>query len=121
MIDHTLYWAAVASDEEARYLCAVLNASVTTMRVRPLMSYGKDERDIHKHVWRLPIPAYDRTVALHAELAQLAGAAEAEVAALELPDDKGYVWQRQQVRAHLAASPAGIAIERAVTQLLASP
>ena len=23
------------------------------------MSYGKDERDIHKHVWELPIPAFD--------------------------------------------------------------
>ena len=51
IVTHGLYWAAVTSNAEAAYLCAVLNAPVTTEMTRPLMSYGKDERDIHRHVW----------------------------------------------------------------------
>ena len=33
------------------------------MKVRPLMSYSKDERDFHKHGWKLPIPAFDEYLA----------------------------------------------------------
>jgi len=55
LIASGLYWAAVRSLEEADYLCAILNAPITTELVRPFMSYGKDERDIHKHVWEVPI------------------------------------------------------------------
>jgi hypothetical protein len=50
VIDCKLYWATTESPEESYYLCAILNAEITTTETRPLMSYGKDERDIHKHV-----------------------------------------------------------------------
>jgi hypothetical protein len=30
VIDHSLYWATVSSDDEARYLCAVLNSPKVT-------------------------------------------------------------------------------------------
>ena len=59
VINNKLYWCAVVSEHEANFLCAILNSPVTTDFVRPLMSYGKDERDIHKHVWKLPIPEFD--------------------------------------------------------------
>jgi SAM-dependent methyltransferase len=59
VIEHALYWGAVSSDDEALYLCAVLNSPRITELVRPLMSYGKDERHIDTAVWRLPIPLYD--------------------------------------------------------------
>ena len=36
VIDHTLYWAAVTSDEEAYYLCAIMNAASTTKTLQPL-------------------------------------------------------------------------------------
>src|ERR1019366_4643536 len=47
---HGLYWAPANSEDEADYLCAILNAPTTTELTRPLMSYGKDERDIHKEI-----------------------------------------------------------------------
>jgi hypothetical protein len=47
-----LYWAPINSEDEADYLCAIMNSAVTTEILRPFMSYGKDERDIHKHVWQ---------------------------------------------------------------------
>lgn len=118
VIDHSLYWASVVSDEEALYLCAILNAEVTTTEVRPLMSYSKDERDFHKHIWKLPIPAYDRAIPLHRKLSILAAKAEVEVSSIELPADKGFVWHRQYIRRHLVESATGNAINEFVRELL---
>ena len=84
VIDHTLYWATAASQEEALFLCAVLNPAEVTRQVRPLMSYGKDERHIDKHIWRLPIPEFSAANPLHAEISALAGEVEQKVRALEL-------------------------------------
>lgn len=61
IIDHSLYWAPISSPDEGLYLCAILNSPVLTTLVRPLMSYGKDERHVDKYVWKLPIPLYDPT------------------------------------------------------------
>ncbi|MGH3420347.1 MAG: hypothetical protein ACRDOD_12260, partial [Streptosporangiaceae bacterium] len=56
---HKLYWAACDSIDEARYLCAILNAPVITARTTPLQSRGLfGARDIDKYVWTLPIPRY---------------------------------------------------------------
>ncbi|ESZ04820.1 hypothetical protein [Mesorhizobium sp. L48C026A00] len=74
-----LYWASVHSDNEADYLCAVLNAPVTTELVRPFMTYGKDERDIAKHVWEVPIPRFDVENPIHRRLTELGKAAESIV------------------------------------------
>ncbi len=71
LIANGLYWAAMASEEEADYLCALLNAPVTTELTRPFMSYGKDERHIHKHVWELPIPTFEPTNLVHRRLGEL--------------------------------------------------
>ncbi len=118
IIDHSLYWASVASDEEALYLCAILNAEVTTTEVRPLMSFSKDERDFHLHVWRLPIPEYDRDIELHRELAELGARAEAAMSEVALPADKGFVWRRQQLRKHLLEGELGQAINDRVKRLM---
>lgn len=120
LVDHKLYWACARDEDEARFLCAILNAAVTTARVRPLMSYGKDERDIDKFVWRLPIPRYDPADPDHRRLAALAREAEALVAALPLPAGH-FTGLRKRVRAALADSPAGRAIERLVADLLTTP
>ena len=41
LIAKGLYWAAMASEAEADYLSAILNAPAATTAVRPLMSYGR--------------------------------------------------------------------------------
>lgn len=68
IIDHKLYWGTVTSQAEGWYLCAILNSPELTQLVRPLMSYGKDERDIDKHVWKLPIPLYNPADIIHQRL-----------------------------------------------------
>jgi hypothetical protein len=120
VIDHTLYWAAAGSDDEALYLCAVLNSPKVTEHVRPLMSYGKDERHIDMAVWRLPIPLYDPDNGQHRRLAELGRQAEAETAALDLDEGKHFPALRRQIRKHLAVSPIGQHIDALVDSLLAS-
>jgi SAM-dependent methyltransferase len=118
LIDHKLYWAAVADRDEATFLCAILNSPRTTELVRPLMSYGKDERDIDKYVWQLPIPLYKPDNERHQRLVQLGNQAEAEIAELDLDDNVHFPTQRRRIREHLAASDAGIEIDDLVTELL---
>ena len=117
VIDHTLYWASVRSEDEADYLCALLNAATVTRMVRPLMAYGKDERHIDKHVWRLPVPLFDPENALHVGLVRAARRAEAEVAGREISG--GWVAARREIRGYLAASAVGREIDGLVATLLA--
>lgn len=118
IIDHTLYWANARHDEEAFFLCAILNAACVTTAVRPLMSYGKDERHIDKYVWRLPIPEYDEADALHVALAARGKEAEEAIAALPLEGEKHFAASRRKIRAFLAESEVGQKIEALVTELL---
>lgn len=117
VIDHKLYWAAVASQAEGRYLVGILNSPALTDLVRPLMSYGKDERDIDKHVWKLPIPAYDRTNATHVEIARLSGHLAEEIADQTFTTDN-FVTIRRTLRKFLISSKAGRELNELIIQLL---
>lgn len=118
VIDHKLYWGAVASREEGMYLCAILNTAALTNLVRPLMSYGKDERDIDKVLWKLPIPLYDPAAAEHRRLAEL-GAMEAErIKALNVDETSNFVTLRRIVRNTLITSPHAEEFDQLVTVML---
>jgi SAM-dependent methyltransferase len=117
IIDHSLYWSCVDSSEEAGYLCAILNTRCVTELVRPFMSYGKDERDIHKHVWKLPIPLFDADNPEHMKLAKLAAQVEADVAALELDDNLHFAARRRHIREFLEDHPIAQQIETSVAKL----
>jgi len=118
IIDHKLYWASIATREEGMFLSAILNNSALTELVRPMMSYGKDERDIDKHVWKLSIPEYDDADAVHRRLAELGRQQSDAVAGLSLAEGANFVALRRQVRAELAQHPAAAAIEAIVKKLL---
>jgi hypothetical protein len=118
VMSHSLYWSWVDSVEEARYLCAILNASCVTELVRPYMSYGKDERHIDKHVWKLPIPKFDPKDREHMKLAKQAALVEAAIAELELDDDLHFAARRRHIREFLADHPSAKQIEEFVAKLL---
>jgi SAM-dependent methyltransferase len=118
LIDHSLYWCRVLTLEEGHYLCAILNAACVTERVRPHMSYGKDERDIHKHVWKLPIPLFDANNRAHMKLAEHGAKVEAAVAKLELDDALHFAARRRHIREFLVEHPSARKIEAAVAKLL---
>jgi hypothetical protein len=117
VVEHAVYWAAVATEVEGRYLVGILNSPSLTDLVRPLMSYGKDERHIDKHVWKLPIPTYDPANDRHLEISRLSG---------ELTDEFGdtvfrsrnFVTIRRDLRAELAKNEKGRRLNDLVIELL---
>jgi hypothetical protein len=119
-VTHGLYWSPVSSEEEADYLCAVLNAPVTTELTRPLMSYGKDERDIHRHVWELPIPAFDANNPIHCRLADLGAEAEKIVSAQQIDESVHFAAIRRHVRDALMETHQGQEIDALVTDLISA-
>ncbi len=104
--EHGLYWGSVTSRTEGYFLCAILNTPSLTDIVRPLMSYGKDERHIDKYVWKLPIPLFDDRNPTHRRLSDLGGQCAELVAGLDLGDSGNFVTLRRRVRSALAADPS---------------
>ena len=81
--------------------------------------------DLHKHLWKLPIPEFDPANDLHAAIAK-AGATAAAGAGKQLAqlrqqrgDDLTVTIARRELRAWLRASRQGKAVETAVGKLLA--
>ena len=117
VVNDSLYWAAAASEPEAHYLTAILNSPVTTTRVRPLMAFSKLERHIHKHVWKLPIPLFDGTNAVHRQIADLGAAMEREVAAFN-HSNRHFTSVRRALRKIVSESANGREIDSLVTGIL---
>jgi hypothetical protein len=119
IVEHKLYWGAVASSEEAKYLCAVLNSDAFTERVRPLQSRGEhNPRDFDKHIWRLPVPLYDAAIAHHRTLVDLAHEAERIAAGVALPAGMSFQAHRRRVRAALFDGGVAGDLDAAVSTLL---
>ena len=117
--EHNLYWGAISSRDEGWYLCAILNCPELTQLVRPLMSYGKDERHVDKHIWKLPIPQYNPADLVHQRLSELGQHQANLVAMLNLDEKVNYVTLRQRVRQELASSSYAAEIEEIVIDMLA--
>ena len=120
IVDHTLYWMPCSSDQEASYLLAIINSDALRDAAEPYMSRGLwGARDLHKHLWNLPIPRFDPENALHIEIASL-GEATAVGAADQLADLDVIpsAAARQLVRRWLAFSAEGREVERVVAVLL---
>ncbi len=85
LIDHALYWAPVASEEEGLYLSSLLNSDVLHLRTEAYYSRGLlGARNIHKAAFGVPIPVFDPELALHTELVSIARKCSEVVAALVL-------------------------------------
>jgi hypothetical protein len=118
IIANGLYWAPARTEREANYLCAILNAPITTELARPFMSYGKDERDIHKHFWELPIPLFDATNEIHCRLAELGEAAERLLRDFSIDAATHFATTRAHMRRTLADSVTGKEIDEIVYEII---
>lgn len=116
--EHNIYWGTVLSHTEGHYLCSILNSPLITDLVRPLMSYGKDERHIDKHIWKLPIPLFDENNPTHRRLSDLGQHCADLVESLGFDETGNFVKLRRQVRAALAADPSAVEINEIVLDLL---
>ena len=125
--DHLLYWITCRSLEEANYLLAIINSDALRESAIPLMSKGQfGARDLHKHLWKLPIPVFDPNEPSHIAVAD-AGETAAKGAARQLAklrQQRGRVTvaiARRELRKWLRESPEGAAVEAAVSKLLPTP
>jgi len=120
IIDHTLYWAAVDSIEEGRYLVAILNSDVVHLMVEPLMSEGLfGKRHVDKYVFAVLFPTFDPSNTLHQKIAHAAARAEDVVSELELPEELKFGAARSQARSALEDSGITAELEGLVEALLA--
>ena len=108
IVEHTVYWAALASREEADYLCAVLNSEGVNLAIKPFQAMGLlGERHIQKKLLELPIPTFHHEDPKHVKISEL-GAKARETVALatksgEFPIDSTVARQRAFIRTHLEA------------------
>ncbi len=127
-LDHKLFWLSCPTLAEAFYLVAIINSKTLYRRVEPFMSQGQyGARDLHKHLWKLPIDTYDSNNPNHRALA-LQGSVAADGAAEVLAAEKqaraaagkemtvGVA--RKAIRAWLDDSDVGRTIETHVEALL---
>jgi SAM-dependent methyltransferase len=118
ILNSDLYWAPMQSEREADFISAILNAPVTTELARPFMSYGKDERHIHKHVWELPIPKFDANDAVHVRIADIGGQLEKVVATFEIDESVHFSATRRHIRSFIMETSEGQELNDIVTELI---
>jgi predicted RNA methylase len=95
LIDHKLYWAALGSADEARFVCAMLNSEVVAITAAELQARGQhNPRDFDTHIFAVALPKYEPRDKKHQELAELAARAESVSAMVDLDED----WQFQKAR-----------------------
>ena len=136
ILDTTLYQVICVDAAEAHYLLAIINSITLENAVEPFQPRGQfGARHLQKHLWKLPIPAFDRSNPIHEELSSLGKLAASEasevicdLAASEARDAAPYSPRRltaDRARAALRhdwqpASPTAQAIERSLSHLLTS-
>jgi hypothetical protein len=82
------------------------------------MSYGKDERDIHKHVWKLPIPEFDEAVPMLSRLADLGAIAARAAAEVEVRENVHFSALRRDIRNAIEGNAETAEIDDVVFELL---
>ena len=119
VIDHMLYWAKPATEDEAHYLCAILNSETARGRAEQYQARGQfGARHFDKVMFNLPIPLFDANTPLHRELAEAGAQAEAVAASVELKEGEKFQRARRRVRDALAEDGIGADIENLVEKLL---
>ena len=126
IVESRLYWIACRDTREANYLLAIINSNALAFAVNKYTTpnWAGNTRDLHKHLWKLPIPAFDAENPLHVEVSE-AGEAAAERVAKQLAqlrvdrgDELTVKIARRELRKWLRASAEGKAVEAGVGRLV---
>ena len=85
IIESRLYWIACRDTQEAYYVLAIINSDALALAVNKYTTpnWAGKTRDLHKHLWKLPIPEFDAEEPFHAVVSE-AGRVAAEGAAERL-------------------------------------
>jgi hypothetical protein len=119
IIENTLYWHAVSTENEALFLAAILNSETARQRVEGFQARGQwGARHFDKAMFNLPIPHFDSSQPLHNELAAAAAEAERIAAAFDLPEAAKFQRARKLIRDALTESGVAPHIDELVGRLL---
>lgn len=119
VIDHMLYWSAPATEEEAHYLCAILNSETTRARAEQYQARGQfGARHFDKVIFNLPIPLFDPKSKRHRDLAAAGAHAEEAAREVALVEGERFVAARQRIRKALIEDGIAGEIEKLVGKLL---
>ncbi len=124
IIDTKLYQVSCRDLNEAYFVLAIINSNTLAKAAKPFCptNWAKEIRDLHKHLWKLPIPAYDPNDSDHVDLSRLGkrAATEAEKMITGLVDPNMSVTKARSILRHQwqPNSRTAQAIETAVQQLL---
>ena len=118
IIDYKCFQVSCKNLSEAYYLLAIINSitlETSAIPFRPKGLFG--ERDLQKHLWKLPIPGFDGANGLHVRLSELGMAAAGE--AREWLGEVGAGRERAALRGGWQReSPTARGIEVGVGELL---
>ena len=124
LVESKLYWISCKTSDEAHYLLATINSNALKNAVQPFMPKGQfGARDVHKHLWRLPIPEFDASDSTHVAVSvagqQASAGVERELDNLRQRYKPLTVTiARREIRKWLRASAEGHRVENAVGALL---
>ena len=125
LIDEGLYWVTCQSITEASYLLAIINSAALADAVNPLTTanWSGRTRNLHKHLWKLPIPEFDAANPLHVAVSEAgetaaAGAAQQLAQLREQRDNVTVTIARREIRKWLRESDEGKTVEEVVAKLL---
>jgi hypothetical protein len=119
VIENTLLWAAVSSEEEAQYLTAIIKSSTVKRLIERRQSTGQwGARHVTKLIFDLGVASFDPRNRTHAGLARMGKGAEKIASSVIVEDSTYFVSARQRVRAALDADGVAAAIDEAVEGLL---
>jgi hypothetical protein len=119
IVENRLYWGTVETEDEARYLEAILNSETARARAAVYQSRGQwGARDFDKVMFNLPIPRFDEKQKLHRDLAAAAAEAETIAASVGLPEKVKFQQARKLIREALASAGVSQRIDSLVAKLL---
>jgi hypothetical protein len=119
VIEHGIYWASVATEQEGHYLTAIFNSETARSRVATLQARGQwGARHFDKVVFTLPIPRFDNTIPLHSQLAEAARKAESFAATVTIPPSVKFQRARKIIRDALVDAEIAPRIEELVASVL---
>jgi len=96
--DFTTYVYETNDEDEAYYLCGVLNSNYISEIIKPGGSRGQwNIRDFHKRALKLPIPKFDGQNKIHVEIAKISKECSSKIAHLikemKMKIDRNEVWE----------------------------
>ncbi|MDE2898134.1 MAG: N-6 DNA methylase [Chloroflexota bacterium] len=120
VVEHALYWAAIETPDEARYLTTVINSEVLRATVEDRQARGQWGARHFDRLLASAIPPFDPACPLHTALAKAGHHAQTIADQVPLKDGVHFTTARRQIRTALAEDGVAGEVDSLVAELLRS-